>query len=166
MNRLYDKIDGIVKQAHGAFANFLVMNYDTVIMPEFMTAGMVKKRRKKLKLPPIRDIADTNTPRQGGYTLHKTTRKAASSIAHYQFRQRLFAKAKGDPSGKKDVVLNTEEYTTKQCPFCPFVHHKIGGNKVFQCQNEDCLFRGPRDCVGAFNGTLRAVVKKEVTLRE
>ncbi|KAJ3030084.1 hypothetical protein HDV00_009106 [Rhizophlyctis rosea] len=98
IQRLYDLQKAIVRQAHGAFANHLVRYYDTIVLPEFMTANMVRKRRQHLKLPPIRDVAQINTtPKDGKFTLHKTTRKAMRWISHHAFRQRLFAKALVDP---------------------------------------------------------------------
>ena len=175
MNLIHDRVAGIVKQAHGAFANILVTNYDTIVLPEFMTMGMVRKRRKKLSLPPIRDLTDINGagdgPRDGRpFTLHKTTRKAATYISHFTFRQRLFAKARADPNGVKDVICTTEEYTTKQCPFCAFVNHNVGGNKVFKCGDGvldlGCGYVGPRDCTGAFNILLRSIVKGEIMMED
>jgi transposase len=163
IRRLHDLRKAIVRQAHNAFANHLVRYYNLTVMPEFMTGQMVRKRRKLLKLPPLRDTTDVNTaPRTGKFTLHKTTRKAIGWISHYAFRRRLFAKALADPNEVKDVVCTTEEYTTKQCPFCHFIHHKIGSNKVFKCQNPECGFEGRRDNSGAFSVGLRSLVKGEV----
>ena len=164
INRQYDKISSIARQAHNAFANHLVRHYDTIILPEFMTKKMVMKRRRKMDLPPLREgeAVNATVPREGSITLHKTTRKAMQNLAHYKFRQRLIAKALADPQKRKRVLITTEEYTTKQCPFCEFVHHKIGGMKVFLCEGERCGFVGGRDCVGAFNIGLRSIVKKEV----
>ncbi|KAJ3280678.1 hypothetical protein HK104_000472 [Borealophlyctis nickersoniae] len=165
---LYAKLSARMRQAHGAFANHLVRNYDTVIMPEFMTAGMIRKRRKLLQLPPIREGGDgiNAPPREGGFSLRKSTRKAMLWISHHQFRQRLLAKALADPNGKKDVILTTEEYTTKQCPFCGFVNYKIGGKKVFKCGNDQCGFVGGRDNTGAFNVCIRPVVKEEMNVED
>ena len=158
---LNDLQKAITRQAHGAFANHLVRYYDTIVLPEFMTANMVRKRRKHLQLPPVRDVTQINsTPKDGNLTLHKTTRKAMRWISHYAFRQRLFAKALADPYEVKDVICGTEEYTTKQCPFCDFIHHKIGGNKVFRCAK--CGFVGERDNVGCFNIGVRSIVKSEI----
>ncbi|KAJ3277982.1 hypothetical protein HK104_002762, partial [Borealophlyctis nickersoniae] len=140
----------IVRQAHGAFANHLVRYYDVIVLPEFMTAGMVRKRRQLLKLPPMQDREDVNTaPRDGKFTLHKTTRKAMQWISHHAFRQRCFAKALADPNDIKDVICTTEEYSTKQCPFCDFVHHKIGSNKIYKCGNPECGFEGRRDNIAS-----------------
>ncbi|KAJ3300732.1 hypothetical protein HK104_006030 [Borealophlyctis nickersoniae] len=163
MNRLHDRMKAIVRQAHGAFANHLVRYYDVIVLPEFMTAGMVRKRRQLLKLPPMRDREDVNTaPREGKFTLHKTTRKAMRWISHHAFRKRCFAKALADPNEIKDVICTTEEYSTKQCPFCDFVHHKIGSNKIYKCGNAECGFEGWRDNVGGFNIGVRSLVKNEV----
>ncbi|KAJ3300409.1 hypothetical protein HK104_000923 [Borealophlyctis nickersoniae] len=163
INRLHDRMKAIVRQAHGAFANHLVRYYDVIVLPEFMTAGMVRKRRQLLKLPPMRDREVVNTaPREGKFTLHKTTRKAMRWISHHAFRQRCFAKALADPNDIKDVICTTEEYSTKQCPFCDFVHHKIGSNKIYKCGNPECGFEGRRDNVGGFNIGVRSLVKNEV----
>ncbi|KAJ3019793.1 hypothetical protein HKX48_001766 [Thoreauomyces humboldtii] len=124
---------------------------------------MKAMRRKQLKLPGMKEVDNMNTtPREGRFKLHKTTRKAMGWISHYAFRQRLFAKALADPYNVKDVICTTEEYTTKQFPFCDFVHHKIGSNKVYKCGNAGCGFIGRRDNVGAFNIGLRSIVKGEV----
>lgn len=163
IQRLYDLQKAIVRQAHGALANHLVRYYDVIVLPEFMTAGMVRKRRQHLKLPPVRDVTQIkHTQKDGNFTLHKTTRKAIRWISHHAFRQRLFAKALADPYETKDVICTTEEYTTKQCPFCDFIHHKIGSNKVFRC--EKCGFVGGRDNVGSFNVGLRSLVKNEISV--
>lgn len=159
---IYDKAKTLVRHAHNAFANHLVSTYDVVILPEFMTSRMVKKRRKQLKLPPTKEEADMEGINRPRWTLHKTTRKAMGWISHYAFRQRLISKALADPHEKKEIVCTTEEYTTKQCPYCDFVHHKIGSNKIFRCGNEACNFVGRRDNVGAFNIALRSIVKGEV----
>ncbi|KAJ3150307.1 hypothetical protein HDU86_006698, partial [Geranomyces michiganensis] len=156
----YDHLKATVRQAHNAFANHLVAAYDVVVIPEFMTAGMVRKRRKQLNLPSMKEKDSINAPQQGAFTLHKTTRKAMGWISHFAFRQSLFAKAMADPYEIKDVICTTEEYTTKQCPFCEFVHHTIGASKVFKCGS--CGFEGRRDNVGAFNIGLRSIVKGEV----
>ncbi|KAJ3017777.1 hypothetical protein HKX48_003392 [Thoreauomyces humboldtii] len=159
----YDLMTATVRQAHNSFANHLVRSYNVIVLPEFMTSGMVRKRRKQLKLPGMKEVDDMNTtPCEGRFTLHKTTRKAMGWISHYTFRQRLFAKALADPYNVKDVICTTEEYTTKQCPYCDFVHHKIGSNKVYKCGNAGCGFIGRRDNVGAFNIGLRSIVKGEV----
>jgi transposase len=123
---------------------------------------MVRKRRAQLKLPGVRETEVNQVPREGKFTLHKTTRKAMRNIAHFQFRQRLIAKAQADPQKVKDIIITTEEYTTKQCPMCDFVHHKIGSKKIFECENTGCKFIGGRDCVGAFNIHLRSIVKNEI----
>jgi len=163
ISRIYDRISATTRQSHNILANHLIKTYDVIVLPEFMTMNMVKKRRKQMKLPPIRDRADVNTgPREGGSKLHKTTRKAMKSISHFKFRQRLLSKALADPNKTKDVIITTEEYTTKQCPFCDFVHHKIGSKHTYRCGASGCGFVGGRDCVGAFNIGLRAIVKNEV----
>jgi len=123
-----------------------------------------------MKLPPIREpdegVNETKGPREGAFTLHKTTRKAMRNISHFKFRQRLVAKALTDPHRIKTVNITTK------LPFCDFIHHKIGSNKVFKCGNVHCGFVGDRDCVGGFNIKLRSrfniklrsIIKNEIAV--
>ncbi|KAJ3056858.1 hypothetical protein HK097_003394 [Rhizophlyctis rosea] len=145
MQKLHDLQKAIIRQAHGAFANHLIRYYDVIVLPEFMTANMVRKRRKHLNLPPVLDVTQINATPKG---------------------------ASANPYEIKDVICTSEEYiteeystteyTTKQCPFCDFVHHKIGSNKTFKCG--ECGFTGGRASVGSFNIGLRSLVKDEVRI--
>jgi transposase len=174
-HNLYRKAVALTKNAQNALINHLVKTYDTIIIPEFMTLKMCQKRRKELSLPRvgsndpggnhyIDNTAPTSSPEDRLhsklFTLAKKTRVSLQRFAHYSFRQRLFAKAKSDPTRRKDVLHTTEEYTTKQCPKCHVVHHAIGSNEVFDCPK--CDFHGDRDCVGSFNIGVRSLTKEEV----
>jgi hypothetical protein len=52
---IYDHGCEEVQQAHGAIANFLISHFNQIMLPEFMTKGMVQKWRRALKLPPMVD---------------------------------------------------------------------------------------------------------------
>ena len=175
--KLHGKAKAITTNCHNSLINTLVSRFDTIVIPEFLTMGMIKKRRKKLGLPPVGnnnpavDISVNEPsatsveeaeerPVRKPFTLAKKTRVSLQRFAHFSFRQRLFAKALADPLKRKTVVLTTEEYTTKQCPMCDTIHHTIGSSEVFNCPS--CKFRGDRDCVGAFNIGLRAITKNEI----
>jgi putative transposase len=62
---------------------------------------------------------------------------------HYRFRE--FLKHKALFLGK-EVIIVTEEYTTKGCSRCGLVTD-IGGSKTFTCQH--CGFVAPRDAKSA-----------------
>ncbi|KAL7747898.1 hypothetical protein RI367_006645 [Sorochytrium milnesiophthora] len=103
-----------------------------------MTHGMVRKRRQKLSLPPLRHdteqqhqpalepLQETYAPRT---TLHKTTRRNFQLLKHYQFRQRLMAKCMADPHQRKWMHLTTEEWTSQTCPACGTLNLKLGGKE-------------------------------------
>jgi len=102
----------------------------------------------------------TTTITRKPFSLPKATRVSLQPFGHFSFRHRLISKAQADPTCNKQVVITTEEYTTKQCPICGNVHHKIGGNEKYVCSK--CGFLGDRDCVGSFNVRLRSLTKGEV----
>ena len=98
----------------------------------------------------------------GGFAMAKSTRRSMLGISHYKARQRILAKAMADPHHRKDILITTEEFTTKQCPFCPYLYHDIGGSKTLGCGG--CGFVGERDNVGAFNILVRSLRKRELTM--
>ncbi|CAG8703828.1 11196_t:CDS:2 [Gigaspora margarita] len=57
------------------------------------------------------------------------------------------------------IILCTEEYTSKTCGFCSYIHHKLGGSKKFCCPK--CKMELDRDINGARNILLRYLTKKE-----
>jgi putative transposase len=72
--------------------------------------------------------------------------------AHYRFK--LFLKQKAHLNGC-NVVDATEEYTSKTCTCCGYVHQKLGGSKTFKCPN--CEYTLPRDMNGALGIMLKAL---------
>ena len=57
------------------------------------------------------------------------------------------------------VVIYTEEYTSKTCGSCGYIHKKLGGSKVFSCPQ--CKTKLDRDINSARNILLRYLTKKE-----
>jgi hypothetical protein len=158
--RAWDKLNTQRRHVHNAVANLLVSAYDTIVLPEFMTAGMIKRRRKKLHLPKPSFCSDEEW-KNDSFALHRKTRTALARYGHFAQRNRILAKAAADPHGRKDVVITTEEWTTKQHPFQAILHHTIGRNPRWVCPNGSG-FEGVRDCVGGYGVLLRAITKKEV----
>ena len=109
---------------------------------------------------PPQSNTSTNTNTKPDNKLPRTVRNQLLRLSHYQFRQRLFAKALCDPNKVKDVILTTEEFTTKQCPKCPHLHFTIGGSETYYCRS--CHFRGGRDHTGSFNILVRSLTKGEI----
>ena len=98
----------------------------------------------------------------GGSSLAKSTRHSMLGISHFKFQQCLLAKVKADPYGRKDILITTEEFTTKQCPFCIFLYNDIRGSETFWC--DLCGFVGERDNVGSFHVLVRSLTKGELNM--
>src|SRR5947208_16651604 len=65
--------------------------------------------------------------------------------SHYHFQWHLIHKAREHPWCQ--VVICTEEYTSKTCGSCGYIHKKLGGSKEFCCPQ--CKINLDRDINGA-----------------
>ena len=136
--RMQERIHNLVDEVHRQTVKHLVSNYDTILLPKFSTSQMVLKKRVKRKI-------------------RSKTARAMLTWSHYRFRIRLEDKIREVPWCR--VVLCNEAYTSKTCGACGFVHHQLGGNKVFSCPQ--CGVVMDRDMNGARNILLRYLVRKE-----
>ena len=66
--------------------------------------------------------------------------------SHYRFKERLIFKAR--QYGKKVAIVN-EAHTSKTCSCCGWYNTRLGGSKVFKCQQ--CGVSMDRDVNGAKN---------------
>jgi putative transposase len=117
------RVTGLVKDLHNRVATYLVQNYDTIIIGKITQSVMKCKR---------------------------TGKQVFASLRHYGFRQRLIQKAS---IAGKNVHVNSEWMTTKQCNHCGFIFWKIGSGEVFKCKN--CKVVLPRDLNSAREYSLR-----------
>ncbi|KAI3639403.1 hypothetical protein MIR68_002933 [Amoeboaphelidium protococcarum] len=167
ISRAYTKFSAYVSNLHNRIGNFLMRHYDLIILPEFLTSKMVKKRRKRLNLPPV--VSDTANvlvthsrgQQNSGHILHKNTRKTLLAFSHYKCRMKLIAMAQANifRSGKQ-VLVTTEEFTSKQHPFQNVLHNCLGADEYFMLGD----FRAYRDNVGSYNVMSRSFSKEEVKL--
>lgn len=123
--RLRQRFDNLQRDLHYQCANFLVRRYGTVVIPPFGVKGMTSKTDRRLRTKTVRSML---------------------GLAHYKFRQRL--KEVAERRGVR-VVECTEEYTSKTCSRCGWIHPNLGGRKVFVCG--ECGLKIDRDLQGAFN---------------
>jgi putative transposase len=121
IRRIRTKIKNRIKDMHYKIANFLCKNYQTILLPKFETQQMVSK-------------------------LHSKVARGMMTLSHYSFRERL--KEKSIEYGN-EVIMVTEEYTSKTCGRCGTMNTKLGGSKCFKCPN--CKMVMDRDCNGARN---------------
>src|SRR2546421_12373077 len=81
--------------------------------------------------------------------------------SHYHFQRHLIHKVREHPWCQ--VVICTEEYTSKTCGFCGYIHKKLGGSKEFCCPQ--CKINLDRDINGARNILLPLQKRKRSQLR-
>jgi putative transposase len=129
--RMRTKIQDLVNEVHKQVACYLTQNYRVIFLPTFETSQMVQKAKRKIR---------------------SKTARAMLTWAHYRFK--LFLKQAAIRRGCT-VVDVTEEYTSKTCTACGYVHIKLGGAKIFKCPS--CGHTLPRDFNGAFGIMLKAL---------
>ena len=125
MKKLRKRISDLVNELHNRVALDLCTKFDTILIPSFDTSKMAKHDQEN----------------GGRRKLLPKTVRALLGWAHYRFRAKL--KHKALMLGK-EVIVVSEEYTTKGCSRCGEIT-EIGGAKTFVCKNPACGFRAPRD---------------------
>ncbi len=106
--RLHNQIKRIQflrKEMHHKIANFLTLNYDTIILPEFKTSEMVSK-------------------------LHSKVARSMYNLSFYQFK--IHMKAKCEERGNK-LIIGTEAYSTKTCTHCGSINRP--NDREYRCSN-------------------------------
>jgi len=121
IRRVYFRIGNIIDDMHYKTINKLVSEYKTIFIPRFESQDIVRINK------------------------NRSSRRLCLTLEHYKFRNRLISKAEIVNS---DVVVCTEEYTSKTCGKCGILND-IGSNEVYQCNT--CGLRIDRDINGARN---------------
>jgi transposase len=111
-----NKIRNKVSDIHRKTVKFLCDNYDTVIIPKFDTQRMVNNQ---------------NYDR----TINGSTTRRLIKWSHFKFRQLLIAK--GAVTGT-NIIVGTEERTTKTCGNCSYYNEHLKGEKVLICRECGC----------------------------
>lgn len=129
---LLNRIESLKRDLHFQCANILTKKYNTIIIPVFGAKNMSTKLDRKLNTKTVRSML---------------------GMGHFQFRQRLkeVAERKG-----VSVLECSEEYTSKTCCGCGWIHPSLGGSKVFKCGG-DCGLKIDRDLNGAINIYLKYI---------
>ena len=127
-NRLFKlrhKIKNRIQDLHWKTCKFLCDGFDTIFLPKFKSSEMVEK-----------------TPNR---VISKKTVRQMLELSHCDFRTKLeyYVKTK-----HRNLVLVTEEYTTKTCGMCGQKNNNIGSSKKFSCS---CGYEMDRDLHGARN---------------
>lgn len=131
-SRIREKIRNLVRDLHCKMARWLCSTYDYILLPTFDTQEMINRGKRRIS--------------------NKTAR-AMVTWSHYSFRQRLLSKAREYPQCR--VVLVDEDYTSKTCGCCGYVHHHLRCTKKREFQCPRCHVLIDRDHNGARNILLR-----------
>lgn len=99
------KLKNMIKEMHNRLADWLVLQYDLILIGKLGIGVMKTKRYGK---------------------------RVIQSLSHYSFRRTLLQKA---TLARKVVKVVSESYTTKQCNRCGYMNWTIGSSEVFSCKN-------------------------------
>ena len=136
MLRIHKKIRCLVNDCHYKLAKWLCENYCIILLLKFRTQGMVWREQR---------------------CIGSKTAQAMCTWSHFRFWQHLIHKSR--EYSWCQVIMCTEEYTSKTCGSCGYIHKKLGGSKEFCCPQ--CKINLDRDINGARNILLRYLTKKE-----
>jgi putative transposase len=142
--KIHLTIQNFVKEFHCRCAKWLCENYNLILLPKFETQQMVSTKTSKSR------------------KINSKTVRQMLTWSHYSFQQRLIHKSSQYPNCH--VEMMTEEYTSKTCPECGFIHRNLGGNKMFRCPQ--CKYTCDRDSHGSRNVFLKWMTDQHNKLSE
>ena len=122
-----NKLENTSKDAHYKICNWLLSEYDHVILPRFNVSWMARRKSG----------------------LSKATRKGMLQLRHFMFRQRLIQKASSYRGVK--LYIGGEMYTSQTCGKCGTRNRKLGSAEVFTCKDKKCDYTTDRDVNAARN---------------
>jgi IS605 OrfB family transposase len=125
-DKLRIKLKNRIADLHWKTASFLCKNFDTILVGNMSTKGIVKK----------------------GSMLARQTKRMTYALSHFLFKERLISKASEFNCVVKVV---DESYTSKTCGGCGEINENLGSSKQFICPRYMCLYRMNRDIHGARN---------------
>ena len=90
----------------------------------------------------------------GSRNISKITKRIASAMRLYSFKQRLKYKCSVNNVSYGEI---NEWNTSKMCSVCGNIHENLGSNKIYGC--EKCKTKMNRDINGARNIHIKAIKK-------
>lgn len=140
IHRLRFRIRCLVDDLHKKVSSLLVNSYKLIFLPTYETSQMVLKATRKINRKSVRNMLTWSFGRFANHLEQAAKRNGVL------------------------VIRTNESYTSKTCPHCGKIHHKLGGAKTFKCP--DCGFIAPRDWVGAVNNMLAALQAIAFSLKD
>lgn len=129
-NQLYRKQSNLAMQMHYDTIRFLTGQFNWIFLPSFNTQEMVKGK------------------------LSRETKREASQLQHYKFKQRLQSACSSMTRCK--VLIVSEAYTSKTCSHCGHIKNDLKlKDRLYKCLN--CKLEIDRDVNGSRNVLLRTL---------
>lgn len=127
--RASKRIKNLVEECHKKITAWLYQNFDCIIIPKLETNSFCHKN------------------------MSRVVKNKIKVWRHCSLIERLKNKNREYPM--THLIIPTEEYTSKTCSHCGFIHQHLGRNRVYQCLNPDCRSIFDRDVNGSFNILLK-----------
>jgi IS605 OrfB family transposase len=130
---LWRKIKNLVNELHWKTVSFLIKNYDIILLPDFRTSEMVKKKK-----------------------LSRMTKRLMLMFSFYSFKQKLSWKCK---INNKRLIIVDESFTSCTCTNCGIINNTKGKEnlKCIQCKLEI-----DRDVAGSRNILIKSLKKIDI----
>lgn len=125
------KIKYLVDECHKKTTRWLFENFDCIIIPKLDTNSFCRKHMSKL------------------------TKNKIKVWRHCSLIERLITKQREYP--RTQLIIPSEEYTSKTCSQCGCLHRQLGSNKEFKCPQPACQCIFDRDVNGSFNILLKTL---------
>ena len=132
LTSLRTKMKNKISNFHWNSIKFLVENFNNIVIPKFGVKNMVLKKDRKL---------------------HKSTVKDMLKLSHSKFLEKLKFKCE---EYQRNLIICSEEYTSKTCGKCGLINKKLGSSKRFEC--DKCKIKIDRDINGARNILLKNLI--------
>lgn len=89
----------------------------------------------------------------------KKTTRSMLGLSHFKFLQKLKFKC---IEYQRNLIITSEEYTSKTCGNCGTINNKLGSSKTFKCNK--CNVVIDRDINGARNILIKYLTGLDTTL--
>ncbi len=122
INMLWKKMKNLIEEMHWKTINYLIKNYDIIILPDFKISQMVKSKK-----------------------IGKMTKRLLYMYSFNEFRMKMEYKCR---VYKKKLIIVDESFTSKTCGVCGQINN-IKGEEIYKCKGcQTCI---DRDVNGARN---------------
>jgi putative transposase len=125
------KINNLVDEMHWQTINYLIKNYETILIGDLNVKSIVKKNGN----------------------LGKMSKRIAMCLKFYNFKQKLNYKCN---INDKNLGIINEWFTSKMCSLCGNIDENLGGNKIYNCKK--CKSTLNRDINGARNIYIKSIL--------